>query len=313
MNFDQAFSIYKNISTSVNSIIKGKNSVVEKVLAAFFTGGHVLLEDAPGTGKTMLAKTLAKSVDSTFVRIQCTPDLLPGDILGVSIFNQETRHFELHKGPVFTNILLADEINRTSPRTQSALLESMAEKQVTIDGKRHALEESFFVIATQNPAESRGTYPIPESQMDRFMVKLSLGYASRDDEVEILNGSGFAEKLHQIRPVCTKEEISQLSRIIENIRISEELKYYIADITAASRNFPGVSQGAGTRASLALMRMSQSIAFFNKSEFVIPDYIQLVAENVLPHRIMLNSESKFSGITSESVVRKIIDSIPVPA
>lgn len=312
MNKEEALDIYKRLFNNITSVIKGKEEVIQKLLSAFFSGGHTLIEDVPGTGKTTLAKTLAKSIDCDFKRIQFTPDLLPSDIIGVSIFNQKDGEFKFNKGPIFTNILLADEINRASPRTQSALLEAMAESQVSADGERLVLDKLFYVIATQNPVESHGTYPLPEAQMDRFMVRLSLGYAQKDEEVAVLFNQMDKHPFENVKAVVTQDEIEKLRKYIHGIRISEELVYYIVDIVSATRNAEHVLLGASPRASIALMKMAQAQAMINNFDFVIPEHIQSVAHDVITHRLIINPQSKFSGISSETIVKKIIEKIKVP-
>lgn len=308
----KAKEIYEKLHNNITSVIKGKDAVITNLLAAFLSGGHILLEDVPGTGKTTLAKTLAKSINCDFKRIQFTPDLLPSDIIGVSIFNQKEGIFTFNKGPLFTNVLLADEINRASPRTQSALLEAMAENQVSTEGVKWDLGNQFFVIATQNPVESHGTYPLPEAQMDRFMIRLSMGYAEKEEEVSILLNQMNKHPFENIQSVVTIEEIENLKKYIHTIRISDELMHYIVDIVTATRNAEHVILGASPRASIALMRISQALAMIDNMEFVIPEHIQSVAKEIIAHRIIIDPQSKFSGVTAESVVKKIIEKIKVP-
>ncbi len=305
--------IYQKISDNLQKVMKGQSNTIRKLLASFASDGHVLLEDYPGTGKTTLAKTLAFSIDSTFKRIQFTPDLLPSDILGVSIFNHHEQTFNFHEGPIFANIVLADEINRASPRTQSALLEAMAESQVSIDGNLRKLQELFFVIATQNPVESRGTYPLPEAQMDRFAMQFSLGYILPEDEVNLLSDQISNHPIDNIKPCVSLTEIFTLKQQVKQIRISHELKRYIVDIINATRNHADVQLGASPRGSIALTKIAQSLALFDGYKFVTPDHIQELAVSVIAHRLVMQPRSLFSGMTAQNVVTDILKSVPVPA
>jgi MoxR-like ATPase len=305
--------IAQAIISNIERVIHGQRETLRKTIAALATGGHVLLEDFPGTGKTTLAKALARSIDAGFKRVQFTPDLLPSDILGVSVFNPRDHEFRFHEGPVFTNILLADEINRASPRTQSALLEAMAETQVSVDGVRRTLPDLFFVIATQNPVEFRGTYPLPEAQMDRFAVRLSLGYVGAEEEVAVLTAQQKLHPLENLNPVASLADILAFKAAVTDVRISEEMKRYIVDICAETRSRTGVQLGASPRASLALMKLSQALALIDGLQYVTPEQVQELAPAVIAHRMVLEPQARFSGISARGVVEGVLKKLPVPA
>ena len=301
-----------SIETNIGSVIRGQGSVLRRLLAAYAAGGHVLLEDLPGTGKTTLAKALAVSVGAKFKRVQFTPDLLPSDILGVSVYNPRDQSFEFHQGPIFTNILLADEINRASPRTQSALLEVMAEGQVSIEGKTWQLDD-FFVIATQNPVEFRGTYPLPEAQMDRFAACLSLGYVDAQTEADVVSAQELAHPLASLSACVSAASIVELRAAVGSVRVSDEVRAYAVELVRATRTAAGIGLGAGPRASIALTRTAQALALFDDTGFVHPEHVREMAVPVIAHRLVIDPQAKFSGMTGRKLVEELLERVPVPA
>lgn len=313
MDFSDATDHLNKVVTNIGDVIRGQEDTIKLLVAAFIAGGHVLMEDVPGTGKTTLAKSFAKSVELGFQRIQFTPDLLPSDILGVNIYDQSRGEFIMHKGAIFTDILLADEINRASPRTQSALLEAMAEKQVSIEREINRLSDNFFVIATQNPVESHGTYPLPEAQMDRFFIKIKLGYIEAEEEVTVLSQMIEQHPVELLQSVVSASEITKIIDVVKKVRISEEIKRYIVDIVSKTRSYSGVLLGASPRASIAMLKMAQACSLINGEDFVTPDIIQELVKPVMAHRITLDQQQVFSGNSAEKVLDKIIAEIAVPA
>ncbi|QAV32763.1 MoxR-like ATPase [Fervidobacterium changbaicum] len=303
--------LHERVIENVEKVIKGKSEQIKIVLAAMYAGGHVLLEDVPGVGKTILARSLAISLGLNFKRVQFTPDLLPTDLTGLSIYDRKTETFVFREGPVFTDILLADEINRATPRTQSALLEAMAERQVTVDGVTHKLSNNFFVIATQNPIEYEGTFPLPEAQLDRFTIRISLGYPDKESEMEILESQKVRHPIDELKAVGTSEEFSNEKLRVREVKISQEVKEYIVNIVDATRRHESLKYGSSPRGSLALMHVSMAWAYINGRDFVLPDDVKKVAPYVLIHRIIQNTESKILRESKEDILNDILEKVPV--
>jgi MoxR-like ATPase len=300
------------IASSIGSVILGKEEVIRACVVSLLAGGHVIVEDFPGVGKTLLAKSLARSIDCRFSRIQFTPDLLPSDVTGVSVFNQKSGEFEFRPGPIFANVVLGDEINRSSPKTQSSLLECMEERQVTVDNVTHPLQPPFMVIATQNPIEYEGTYPLPEAQLDRFMMRLSLGYPSVEAEVAIIHEQTSHDPLSELRPVLHASEVLSMTRAVIRVRVAPALRRYVVALVTATRAEREVYLGASPRAGIALVRAAKALALLRGRDFVVPKDIKDLAVRVLAHRLVLSPDAKVHGQTAEDVVTRILEMVPVP-
>ena len=304
--------VVENVIANVERVILGKHHEVRLAMTALLCQGHILIEDVPGVGKTVLAKAIARSIGGTFRRIQFTPDLLPSDVTGVSVFNQKTREFEFRPGPVMAQIVLADEINRATPKTQSALLECMEERQVTVDGVTYRLPQPFLVLATQNPIEYEGTFPLPEAQLDRFLMRISLGYPGPEDEIAILNSQQFMHPLERIEQVISIEDLLACQEEVKNVHVDDLIKEYIVSLVTASRKHPDVYLGASPRGALALYKTGRAWAAVDGRDYVIPDDIKELAQPTLAHRVIISPSARIKNVDARAVVDEILRSTPVP-
>jgi MoxR-like ATPase len=311
-SLDELVDVARQVSNAMQTVISGKPGVIRLALTVLLAEGHILIEDVPGVGKTQLAKALARSIDCSVRRVQFTPDLLPSDITGVSAFNQELREFEFKPGPIFANIVLGDEINRASPKTQSALLESMEESQVTVDGSTYHLDPPFMVIATQNPIEMEGTYPLPEAQRDRFMTRISIGYPDAEAELAMLDSHGAGSPLDQLKPVAHASDVRALVAAVREVHVSGAIRRYIVDLVNATRNSPELRLGASPRAALHLLRASRAQAALDERDFVIPDDVQALAVPVLAHRLLSSADAMVGREMPEQVLSGIVRRLPLP-
>lgn len=302
----------RTLAENIEQVIVGKREVIELAIITLLCRGHLLIEDVPGLGKTMLARAIAGSLSLNFKRVQFTPDLLPSDVTGVSIYNQKSAEFEFRAGPVFTNLLLADEINRATPRTQSSLLESMEERQVTTDGATRQLPPVFMVVATQNPIELQGTYPLPEAQLDRFFMRLNIGYPARDEEVKVMEMQIREHPIQRIKPVLAEDHLRFMQNAVTETHIDRSLLTYIVDIVTATRKHPELMAGASPRGSLSLMRAAQAMTLFKGEEFVEPTVIKTLARHVLTHRLMVKPQARLKGASATDIVNAILEEVPAP-
>lgn len=302
----------QKLRQNIQKVIVGKDDIIDIALIAILCEGHLLLEDVPGTGKTTLAKTIAASLGCDFRRVQFTPDLLPSDVTGIYYYNQKSQEFEFRAGPIFTQILLADEINRATPRTQSSLLEAMQERQVTVDIATHGLKRPFLVLATQNPVELEGTFPLPEAQLDRFIMKLSLGYPDEEEEYAILTRFAQQDPLETLEQVVSPEEIIKMQDMVRDIRVEESVQRYIVGVCRATREHEDIELGASPRATMALYRTCQALAAINGRDFVLPDDVKRMAPHVLTHRLMVNPQTRLRGRKPEEIIRDVVETVPVP-
>lgn len=305
-------NVSERIAQSVGQVIMGKRNEVRLTILGLLSQGHILIEDIPGVGKTMMTRALAKSLGCTFSRIQFTPDMLPSDVTGVSIFNQGTREFEFRHGPIMAQVVLADEINRATPKTQAALLEAMEEKQVTVDGITHMMDKPFIILATQNPIEYEGTFPLPEAQLDRFLIRIQLGYPSPAEELTVLSAQQYDHPINHMRQVVSLQELLAAQNAVHEVYVAEEIKRYIIDLVTASRQHPDVYLGSSPRGSLALFRTAQTRAAMAGRDYVIPDDVKALAEVTLAHRIIVGPAARIRDISSRTIVQDIVASTPVP-
>lgn len=302
----------EKIIRNIEKVMIGKREIAELSIVSLLAGGHVLLEDVPGVGKTMMVRSLSKSLGASFKRIQFTPDLLPSDVIGVSIYNPKTLQFEFRPGPIVGNIVLADEINRTSPKTQAALLESMEESSITVDGETLSLPKPFFVMATQNPIEYEGTYPLPEAQLDRFLLKIKMGYPTKDEEIEVLRRAENSVPIDEIAAVLSIEQLIELKRQVKQVHVEDNIKEYIVSLAQHTRYHENVYLGVSPRASIALMRAAQSYAFMKGRDYVVPDDVQYLTKFVFGHRLILKPEARYEGVTEEQVIDRVLRFVNVP-